>query len=280
MGVSATGEPSRYGPLTKSINIDDTLMLIDLTTEFGSVAAWQDEALFRLPQGSRQRRQEIVLDTVRKFLVVDEDHFVETPLRTLIASPTATPRLKRDLLYAQYLRATPLVWEAVEAVVLPKAEASTGPLTEPEAAVVTREEVLEFLQGRLNTTTTSTVNKTQRHITGHLAKFGVLEAEPVPGDRFDKRYFARFYEPEPAAFWFSLVLEFDEQGWTSRDLDFVTARSWTRVAYCTAPAYTRFVMEEAERMGLVVTEFFGSEKQVTLRGPDPMQNVLEAIRYG
>lgn len=281
MGVAATAKPAaRYGPLTKSINIDQTLMLIELTTDFDSVAAWREEALFRLPQGSRKRRQEIVRATLRKFLAMEGNRFRETPLRTLLASPTLAPRLKRDLLYAQYLRTTPLVWEAVNEVVLPKAEAATGPLAEPEAASIPQEEWMAFLAGRLNTTTPSTVNKTRSHITRHLTKFGVLETQPVPGDRFAKRYFARFYEPEPGAFWFSLALEFAENGWTSRALDFVTTRSWTRVAYSTTPAYTRFVMEEAERSGLVVTEFFGSEKQVTLRGPDPVENVLEAIVYG
>jgi hypothetical protein len=39
-------------------------------------------------------------------------------------------------------------------------------------------------------------------------------------------------------------------------------------------------MEEAERAALVVTDFFGSERQVTFRGPDPLTNVVEAIRYG
>jgi hypothetical protein len=281
MGVATTSKTTaRYGPLTKSINIDQTLMLIDLSTEFNSVSAWRDEALFRLPQGSRDRRLEIVRAALRKFLVVEDDRFLETPLRTLLTSPTVTPNMKRDLLYAQYLRTTPLVWEAVNEVVLPKAETSTRPLAGPETATIDLEEWMAFLAGRLNTTTPSTVNKTRSHITRHLTKFGILEAEPVPGDRFDKRFFARFYEPEPAAFCFSLALEFDEQGWTSRDLDFVLTRSWTRVAYCTAPAYTRFVVEEAERMGLAAIEFFGSEKQVTLRGLKPMENVLEAIQYG
>jgi hypothetical protein len=39
-------------------------------------------------------------------------------------------------------------------------------------------------------------------------------------------------------------------------------------------------MEEAERSAVVVTSFFGSEKQVTLRGPDIMTNLVEAIKHG
>ena len=113
---------ARYGPLTKSINVEQTLMLIGLTREFESVKAWQDEALFRLPQASRQRRQEIVRAALHNFLEVESDHFTETPLRTLLTSPLLSSRLKRDLLFAQYLRMTPLVWEAVQQVVLPRAE--------------------------------------------------------------------------------------------------------------------------------------------------------------
>lgn len=271
---------ARYGPLTKSINIDQTLMLVALTREFESVAAWQDEALFRLPQASRKRRQEIVRSVLRKFLEIEDDRFVETPLRTLLTTPTLGPRLKRDLLLAQYLRTTPLVWEAIRDLTLPHAEAAARSLTGSENSEIPQAEWDAFLEGRLRQYTNKTFSRTRRHITAHLIKFGLLEAQPVPGERYAKRFFARYYEPEPGAFWLSLALEFAGNGWTSRSLDYVTARSWTRVAYCTTLAYARFVMEEAERTALIVTEFFGSEKQVTLRGPDPLIHVVEAIRYG
>jgi hypothetical protein len=271
---------NQYGPLTKSIDVDEALMLVALTCEFESVAAWQDEALFRLPQASRQRRQEIVRAVRRKFLQAEDDRFVPTPLVTLLTTPTLEGRVKRDLLFAQYLRTTPLVWEAIHQVVLPHAEAAARPLARPEDASIALDDWMAFLDVKLNTTTNSTVVKTRNHITAHLTKFGLLEAQPVPGDHFTKRFFARFYDPDPRAFWFSLAVEFAEQGWTSRSLDYVTNESWTRIAYCTRPAYARFAMEEAERAALVVTDFFGSEKQVTFRRPDPVANVVEAIRYG
>ena len=271
----------QYGPLTKSINLEETLMLIELSRDFESVAAWEDEGLFRLPQASRWRRKEIVGAARRKFLEVEGDRFVETPLRSLLTLPTLGARLKRDLLLAQYLRTTPLVWEAVQCVVLPRAKAAAATFSEGAGeAEITIPMWMDFLDGRLNTTTPSTVNKTRRHITAHLTKFGLLEAQPVPGQRFAKRFFARFYEPEPGAFWFSLALEYAERGWTSRSLDYVSRESWTRVAYCTTPAYARFVMTEAERAGVLVTEFFGSEKQVTLRGAEPLTYIVEAIAYG
>jgi hypothetical protein len=268
-----------YGPLTKSIDIDEALMLIDLTREYESVAAWQDEALYRLPQASRQRRQEIVRSVRRKFLRTEDDQFVATPLVTLLTTRALDGRLKRDLLFTQYLRTTPLAWEAVQEVVLPHAEAAALPLAQPEAADIRLDDWVEFLDGKLNTATKSTVVKTRNHLTAHLAKFGLLQVHNLPGDRFAKRFSARFYEPDPRAFWFSLALEFAEQGWTSRSLDFITGQSWTRIAYCTKTSYARFVMEEAERAALVVTDFFGSEKQVTFRGTDLVANIAEAIRY-
>ena len=276
----AMNPSNQYGPLTKSIDIDEALMLIDLTREYESVAAWQDEALFRLPQASRQRRQEIVRSVRRKFLQTKDDRFVVTPLLTLLTAQTLDGRLKRDLLFAQYLRTTPLVWEAIRQVVLPHAEAGARPLARPEDAEIPQAEWDALLESKLRQYTNTTFSRTRRHITAHLTKFGLLEARRVPGDRIAKRFFACFYEPDPRAFWFSLALEFTDHGWTSRSLDYVTNQSWTRIAYCTKPAYARFVMEEAERAALVVTDFFGSEKQVTFRGPDPVTNVVEAIRYG
>jgi len=255
-------------------------MLIDLTREVDSVVAWQDEALFRLPQASRQRRQEIVRAVRRKFLQTRDDCFVATPLLTLLTAQTLDGRLKRDLLFAQYLRTTPLVWEAIQQVVLPHAEASARPLAKAEDAEIPQSAWSALLESRLRQYTDTTFSRTRGHITAHLGKFGLLEARLVPGDRIAKRFFAHFYEPDPRAFWFSLALEFAEHGWTSRSLDYITNESWTRIAYCTKRTYARFVMEEAERAALVLTDFFGSEKQVTFRGLDPVANVVETIRYG
>ena len=54
---------------------------------------------------------------------------------------------------------------------------------------------------------------------------------------------------------------------------------WTRTAYCTTAAFARYAVEEAERAGLVATDFFGSEKQMTLRGPEPVSRIAEAIMH-
>lgn len=283
--MNLTLEPSnhseaRYGPLTKSIDVQEAMMLVDLTLEYEDVAAWREEALFRLPQASRQRRREIVRDVERKFLQTDGDRFVPAPLRALLTMSGLDERAKRDLLFAQYLRTTPLVWEAIQTVVLPRAQAGAHPLARPEDAEIAIADWMGFLDERLNTTTESTVSRTRRHITAHLTKFGVLEAQPVPGDRIDKRFFARFYDPDPRAFWFSLALEYVEQGWTTRSLDYIVEQSWTRIAYCTKPMYARFAIEEAERAALVVTSFFGSDKEITFRGGDLVSSVVEAIRYG
>lgn len=270
-----------YSPLTKSIDIDETLLLIELTREYGSVADWQDEALFRLPQASRKRRQEIVHSVRSKFLEQDEDnHFVTTPLMALLANPLLETRLKRDLILVQYLRTTPLVWQAIQEVILPRAEATARPTAKSEDAELPQSELDTFLKRKLKQYTDSTFSKTRQHITAHLTKFGLLEARPVPGDRIAKQFFAHFYEPDPRAFWFSLALEFTEQGWTSRSLDYVINQSWTRIAFCTSPAYARFIMDEAERSAVIVTSFFGSEKQVTLRGPNIITNITEAIKHG
>ena len=273
--TSAAAGP--YGPLTKSIDIDEALALIVLTREFSNVTAWRAEVLVRLPQASLQRRQEIVRFVQTKFLDIEGDHFVDSPSVRLLAAEKLGAKLRRDLLLAQYLRATPLVWEAVRDVVLPHAEASTRQLGKASGGEIALEDWIGFLVGRLNTSTPSTVEKTRNHITAHLTKFGLLEARAVPGDRIAKRFFARSYEPDARAFWFSLALEFDARGWTSRSLDFVASASWTRIAYCATPAFVRYAVEEAERAGLVATDFFGSEKQVTLRGPEPVARIAEAI---
>jgi len=272
--ATATGP---YGPLTKSIDIDEALMLIGLTREYPDVQSWREAAMACLPQASHKRRQEIVHDVQKKFLTVERNRFVESQLARLLATERLGAKLRRDLLLAQYLRATPLVWEAMRDVALPHAEAIAGQLARGDSGEITLEDWTAFLTGRLSTSTPSTIEKTRNHITAHLTKFGLLEARAVPGDRIAKRFYARFYEPDMRAFWFSLATEFDGRGWTSRSLDFVSSASWTRIAYCATPAFVRYAVEEAERAGLVATDFFGSEKQVTLRGPDPVARVTEVI---
>ena len=102
-----------YASLTKSIDVDEAMMLIRLSQELPDVRAWQEEALYRLPQPSRQRRQEITRSVQRMFLLAESQRFVRTPLVELLNDATLPDQLKRDLLFAQYLRATPLVWPLV-----------------------------------------------------------------------------------------------------------------------------------------------------------------------
>jgi hypothetical protein len=163
---------------------------------------------------------------------------------------------------------------------LPHAETAARPLARDDDAEIALEEWVTLLDGRLNTTTESTVVKTRNHITAHLTQFGLLHVRLMPGDRFNKCFYARFYDPDPRAFWFSLALEFAERGWTSRSLEYVSNESWTQIAYCAKPAYARYAMEEAERAALVVTDFYGSKKQVTFRGPGFVSTVAEAILNG
>jgi hypothetical protein len=277
--IMTTTNNGQYGPLTKSIDIEESLALIALANEYEEVDAWQEEALFRLPQASRSRRQEIVRAVRRKFLTIEADHFSTTPLRQLLTWPSLNERCKRDLLFAQYLRTTPLVWQAIREVVLPHVEASAHPLT-ADSAEISQAEWDQFLEHSLRQFTDTTFSRTRRHITAHLVKFGLLEDRPIPGNHIAKQFFARFYEPDPRAFWFSLALEFAENGWSTRSLDYIINDSWTRIAYCTKTTYARYVIEEAERAALVMTEYFGSDKQITLRGADPVAHITEAILYG
>jgi len=276
---SKAGVGAGYGPLTKSIDVDEALSLIQLSRELTDVSEWQEEALYRLPQASRQRRKDIIRDIKRKFLTIEGDRIIETPLQILLTLPAIDPRFRRDLLVAQYLRSTPLAWEAVRDVLLPHAEFNAKAKGIDTANKITVADWVDFLSGRLNTSTPSTVEKTRNHLTAHLTKFGLLEALPVKGDAIAKDFFAHFYQPDVRAFWFSLTQEFIDQGWTTRSERFICESSWTRIAYCTTPAYARFALDEAERHGLITMDFFGNEKQATLRGPEPFTRLVEVIRY-
>jgi hypothetical protein len=275
--ASAVTTDRRYGPLTKSIDLDQTYMLLNLAYELGSVPAFKKEGLARLPQTSRVRRQEVLRLTLRKFLVADGDRIVTTPFLRVMVAPQVEPVLKRSLLYVQYLCSTPLVWETVAEVVLSRLERAESPPAQSEDREINIEDWNAFLIRKLRTHTDSTLSRTRNHLTAHLTKFGVLEAEQIEGDAIAKRFYARFTEPDPRAFLFGLVIEFEDRGWTSRSLEWVATQSWTRIGFCTRPAYARFAVERGELWGLVIPEYFGSQRQVTLRGPDPLERVAELI---
>jgi len=275
--TATSATESLYGPLTKSIDIEQTSMLLNLAHELGSVAAFKEEGLARLPQTSRVRRQEVVRLTLRKFLVTQEDRIVVTPFLRAMVAPKVAPTLKLALLYVQYLRSTPLAWEAVAEVVLPWVEEVNSSPVQRDGREISIEHWNTFLERKLRSYTKTTFSRTRGHLTAHLTKFGVLEAEQVEGNAIAKRFYARFTEPDPKAFLFGLAMEFDDHGWASRSLDWVMTHSWTRVGLCVRPAYARFALEQGEQWGVVAPEFFGSQRQVTLRGPDPVERVVDLI---
>ncbi len=273
-------KPEGYAPLTKSLDVNEALMLIQLSQELPEVAGWQEEALYRLPQPSRQRRQEIVHSVQKMFLQAEGPRFVRTPLVELLTDATLPEPLKRDLLFVYYLRATPLVWQSIAQVILPLLETQASGLAQSAGRIEIVQSALdEFLKRHLRETTEAGFARTRQHITAHLIKFGLMEAQPIPGNAIAKQFFAHFYQPDVRAFWFALALEFGEQGWTSRSERFICERSWMRTAFCTTSAYARFALEEAEKQGFAALDFFGSEKQFTLRGPDPWARLLEVVRY-
>ena len=275
--TTAVATDRRYGPLTKSIDIEQTCMLLTLAHELGSVSAFKEEGLALLPQTSRVRRQEVVRLTLRKFLVIDDDRIVVTPFLRAMADLGVEPTLKRDLLYVQYLRSTPLAWEAVAEVVLPRAEAANSPLAQRDDWEIKVEDWNAFLERKLRSYTKTTFSRTRGHLTAHFTKFGLLEAERVKGNAIAKRFYARFTEPDPRAFLFALAVEFDDHAWASRSLDWVMTRSWARIGFCTRPAYVRFIVEQGEHWGVVIPEYFGSQRQVTLWGPDPVERIADLI---
>ena len=275
--TTAVATNRRHSPLTKSIDIEQTCMLLTLAHELGSVSAFKEEGLALLPQTSRVRRQEVIRLTLRKFLVTDDDRIVVTPFLRVMVNPKVESALKRDLLYVQYLRSTPLAWEAVAEVVLPRAEAANSPLAQRGDREIKIENWNAFLERKLRSYTNTTFSRTRRHLTAHLTKFGVLESERVKGNAIAKRFYARFTEPDPRAFLFGLAAEFYDHGWISRSLEWVVTRSWTRIGFCTRPAYARFAVEQGEQSGMLILEYFGNQPQVTLRGPDPVERVAELI---
>lgn len=267
----------RHKPLTKSIDIAQVLDLFQLANHYAALGEWRKAALQHLPQVSRSARQ----DTVRfaaNLLTVESSTIQPTPQLRVWTAPQASLNVKRDLLFLYYLRATPLAWQAAAKVVLRYAEAGAAPLAKPDASVIPAQVWDAWLRTKLpETTAASSRVKTRNHLTAHFTKFGIMEPERVGASVTEKRFHARFFEPDPRVFIWALALEYLDHGWVSRSLDYATTKSWARQGFCTTTAFARFAVEEAEGSGWAALEFFGSERLVTLRLSGLLESLADAM---
>jgi len=269
-----------FKPVTKNFDIDQTLRLAELARRHPSVEAFKAAAVQQLPQATRSTRQELVNRFQKFFLETENDpstgsghrHIVQTPALQIWAASQVDAQARRQLLYVHYLRALPLAWHAVHDLVLPRTKNQHAGDAERE---IPQADWDTFLSRYLVDCADSTFARTRSHLTAHLTKFGLLETEPVPGERFAKRFYANSMQPQAEVFWFAVGLEYAENGWTSRTVDFLAEESWSRVAFCAPPAYVRWALDEAEQAGLGYSDYYGAEKQFTWR-PDDVPAAIAA----
>ena len=262
-----------FKPITKNFDIDQTLLLADLAHQHPSVEAFKEVAVQQLPQATRSTRQELTNRFLSFFLETENDpstgsghrRIVQTPALQIWTAPQVDAQVKRQLLYVYYLRAVPLAWHAVHELVFPRA--ANGP-TSSAGSEIPQADWDAFLSRYLIDCADSTFARTRNHLTAHLTKFGLLETEPVPGERFARRFYANSMQPQAEVYWFALGLEYADNGWTSRTVDFLAEESWSRVAFCAPAAYVRWALDEAGRAGLGYSDYYGAEKQFTWRFDD------------
>lgn len=252
-----------FSPLTKSVEIDQALLLAELAWQHSEVDAFKQAAVQKLPQASRETRQAVANRITRYFMETQDGEIQRTPALRIWASSAVAQPIKRALLYVYYMRAVPLAWHAVNEVILPRSGRRRDAEREISQAVWD-----DFLGRYLRPSKRGTFNKTRSHLTAHLTKFGLLEREGVPGDRIAKRYFANPVQPPVEVFWFALALEYADNGWTSRGVDFLVESSWSRVAFCIPETFVRWALHEAEVVGLGYSDYYGSEQQFTWRPAD------------
>lgn len=261
-----------FKPITKNFDIDQTLLLAELAHLYPCVETFKAAAIQQLPQATRSTRQELTSRFLHFFLETEDDHIVPTPALQIWAAPQVDAQVKRQLLYVYYLRAVPLAWHAVRELVLPRTKNQHAGEAERE---VPQADWDAFLSRYLIDCADSTFARTRNHLTAHLTKFGLLETEPVPGERFARRFYANSMQPQVEVFWFALGLEYAHNGWTSRTVDFLAEESWSRIAFCAPATYVRWALDEAERVGLGYSDYHGSEKQFTWR-PDDVPAAIAA----
>lgn len=258
-------EPGTFKPITKNFDVDQALLLARLASQHPNVDEFKEVAVQELPQATRSTRLGLANRLRRYFFETEKDHILHTPALQIWASSQVDEQVKRQLLYVYYLRALPLVWHAVHELVLPHSENRHVRDSEGE---IPQEEWDTFLSRYLAPCADSTFIRTRNHLTAHLIKFGVLEAEPVPGEHLRKRFYVNPLQPQADVFWFALALEYRDHGWMSRTVEFLAEESWSRIAFCTPPTYVRWAMDEAEQVGLGYSDYYGAEKQFTWRTDD------------
>ena len=258
-------DEEHFRPITKNINIDQWLLLARIAAKNRSVDDFNKEAVQALPQATRKTRQEWVGRFRSTFLSIQDDKIENTPALWIWGSENADLKLKRELLYIYYLCHFPLVWRAARDLLLPRAQ----PNQADDAATEIPLEIWDsFLRANLVSCADSTFVRTRNHLTAVFQKFGLLESEKVNGEHLEKRFIVNPVQPSLEAILFSLGLEYQDQGWTSRTYDFLVEESWTRVGLVCPENYLHWALDQAVALDLGYSDYFGSEKQFTWRVDD------------
>ena len=251
-----------FRPITKNINIDQWLLLTSIAAKHSSVIDFNEEAVQSLPQATRKTRQEWVSRFRTIFLSIQEDQIERTPALRIWDSDKTDLKLKRELLYIYYLRHFPLIWHTARDLLLPRAQSK-------KIGGIGKEIPLEiwdsFLQANLVSCAESTFVRTRNHLTSFFQKFGRLESEKLSEERLEKRFIVNPAQPSLEAILFSLGLEYQDQGWTSRTYDYLAKESWTRIGLVCPENYLLWALDQAEALDLGYSDYFGSEKQFTWR---------------
>jgi len=263
-----------FKPIVKNFDIEQYLMLAGLAYRYPDLSEFKQHAIQELPQSTRKTRLEWTGRFQSAFLAVENKKIIKTPALQIWASDRVDIQVKRQLMYIYYLRKFPLIWHAVNVVVYPRSGAEATLQVDNEIPIEAWD---SFLQNNLVPVAESSFIRVRNHFTSQLSKFGLLESSVVGNGPFNKKFFARTLQPLVEVMWFSLGLEFHFHGWTSRTVDFIAKKSWTRIAFCAPETFMRWALDEAVRLNFGYFDYYGSEKQFAWRDMDIPQIIADKL---
>lgn len=229
---------------TRTLNEEDALDLLERTEPGEPIEAWTERADDSLPQGSPERRGEIIRMTRRHLLDVEDGRVADTRYLRLIREGNAQTRL--HLLYGRYLYENAWIDRALTELIHPAIQAHEAPLGPEEADLVRPEAWEAFIARHIKPGSGSTsVKKTLTVLMRNLSRLGVVQ---INAERE-----TRVARGEPSRLAFGWLVNYELRARRLGEMALHLAAKQTRAAHLFAPtpAYAEQCLIESIDAGLL-----------------------------
>lgn len=253
--MTASHPPPRLPTWTRTLNERDACELLDLAEPGMALADWRARGHERLPQASRERRQELVREVERDLL--DHDGINIVPSTFLHHFHVEGPHHRQGLFIGRLLFGRDGVREVLSDLIHPALARAEEPLAIPDDARIDARTWEHYLQDHLPLGTRPPARaKTRQTIQRHLAIAGVLDLAATPDTH------ARRGRPAPIAFAWLVAHEMRISGRAEAPMGWAMRESFAARLFASEEAYARSCIDAGVATDLLVSGYLAGHPRL------------------